>query len=425
MVKKLRKRVVIYTMIAVFLVLFILMGVVNLANYISKDRSATEMLEFLAENGGRFPGQPGPGFMDGNGMPGGREGRGERPWDMRPGMTEETPYETRFFTVAVNKDGSIVNTDIGQIAAVTEEEASEMVESAEARDKDTGYYGNYKYMRKQAADSSDVRLYIFLDCTRDLTSVKNFLKISLLVSLFGLIAIAILVILLSPRMIKPMAESYEKQKEFITNAGHELKTPMAVIESCTEVIEMQSGESKWTAGIRDQVKKLTALTGELVSLARMEESADKLEMQNINLSELAKEVLGGFELEAEKQGRNIVKEIESDVNIKGNKQSLSQLISILIDNALKYAREESDIKISIYQQGKKAMIVEENEADGLTPGSQEAFFDRFYRGDTSHNNETEGHGIGLSLARSIVNAHGGSISAVSPDGERLIITAKI
>ncbi|MBO4235376.1 MAG: HAMP domain-containing histidine kinase, partial [Firmicutes bacterium] len=318
-------------------------------------------------------------------------------------------------------DGTINTINTGRIAAIDSSEAAEMVVNAEARGKTTGYDGNYKYI---VQEKDGGKTYIFVDCTRDIESVKSFLKISLLVSLAGFLAIGFLVILLSPRMIKPIAESYEKQKEFITNAGHELKTPMTVIESCTEVIEMQSGETKWTSGIREQIKKLANLTNNMVALAKMDEGID-MSMQDVNLSELVEEALYGFELEAEQQGRVIENNIEEGIIVKGNPTNLSELVSILADNALKYGSEDKPIKFSLEKQGKKVVLTQENYAEGLTKGSQNKFFDRFYRGDTSHSSDKPGSGIGLSMAQSIVNAHGGTISAESPDGKRLIITAKL
>ena len=419
MVDKLRKRVVTYTVLAVLLVLVILMGALNIANYVVKDRSADAMLEFLAENGGTFPGPFGKGDMEPKANPDGEDFHGG-PGGLKPGMTEETPYETRFFTVDLKEDGSISSINTGRIAAVDSSRAVEMVESAIAKGKTSGYDGNYKYL---LFEKDGNKTYIFVDCTRDLMSVRSFLKTSLLVSLIGFVAISILVYLLSPKMIKPVAESYAKQKEFITNAGHELKTPMSVIESCTEVIELQSGESKWTRGIKEQVHKLSDLTTHMVALARMDE-CEELVMEDVNLSELVNKALDGFSLEAEQQERVIEKNIESGISIKGNAALLTELVSILADNALKYATEDKPIKFSLTKDGKGTVLTEENYAEGLERGSQAKLFDRFYRGDTSHNSEKPGSGIGLSMAQSIVAAHGGEITAESPDGERLITSAR-
>ena len=412
MVNKLRKRVVLYTVASVVLVLALLMGAINAVYFVDKDNRADEILLYLAENGGDFPKHKDHAPM------------GEGGSEFRPprDMTEETPFETRFFSLTLKEDGTVKEINTGKIAAVTSDEAAEMANRAAEKGKTSGYDGNYKYL---IYDKDGETLYVFLDCTRDLSSVASFLRISILVSLAGALAISLLVVILSPKMIKPIAESYAKQKEFITNAGHELKTPMTVIGSCTEVIEMQSGETKWTLGIKEQVKKLTDLTNHMVALARMDEGGMDLPMQEVDMSGLVKEALGGFCLKAEHQNRSFEMDIEDGISVNGNPAMLTELVSILADNALKYGSPDKPIKFTLSKKGKKAVLSGENYAEGLTKGSLDKLFDRFYRGDTSHNSETPGSGIGLSMARSVAEAHGGTINAESPDGERIIITAVI
>ncbi|MBQ5954732.1 MAG: HAMP domain-containing histidine kinase, partial [Firmicutes bacterium] len=369
MVNKLRKRVILYTVASVVLVLALLMGIINAVNYMDKDRSADEILYYLAENGGDFPRDMRHGPEDG-GMPPEAGGyMGEEPSDSDEDwledddedrfededffdedmfshgrMTEETPFETRFFSVTLKDDGTIKEINTGKIAAVSSAEAAEMANRAAAKGKTTGYDGNYKYL---ISDNNGETLYIFLDCTRDLESVRSFLKISILVSLLGALAISLLVVILSPKMIRPVAESYAKQKEFITNAGHELKTPMTVIGSCTEVLEMQHGESKWTAGIKEQVKKLTDLTNHMVALAKMDEGGMDLLMEEVELSELVNEALEGFCLKAEHQGRSFERCIDGGISIYGNPTMLTELVSILADNALKYGSPDKPVSFTL------------------------------------------------------------------------------
>lgn len=186
------------------------------------------------------------------------------------------------------------------IAAVQPDEAVAMAQGLQAAGKTRGYSGSYKYLA-QTLDDGSAR-YIFLDCTRSLNSFRSFLGISAMVSLGGLGAVLLLVVLLSRRAIRPMAESYEKQKQFITDAGHEIKTPLTIIDSCTEVIEMEQGESKWTQGIRGQVRRLTALTASLVSLTRMDEAEERLDMQELALTEAVDDALEPFTLLAQSRG---------------------------------------------------------------------------------------------------------------------------
>ena len=410
MIKKLRRRVAMYTIIAVAIIFIILMSAINIANYISKDRNSEEMISLLLENGGRFPMQ--------EGMRGDKPPKGNK----KPRFfTDETPFETRFFSVTMNADGSVAKVDTGQIAAISTENAEEMAKAIFDTGKEKGYSGSYKY---GSGDAGDGKLYVFLDCTRDLESVKTFLRTSLLVTALGLLAIGALVIIFSPLMIRPITESYEKQKRFISDAGHELKTPLAVISSCTEVLELEQGENKWTEGIKDQVERMGQLTHDLISLARMEEAESQIEMEEVNLSQVCKEAIEPFVLLAEQKGLKLDTYIPGGITMKGNAKMLRELVSILGDNAVKYSAGD-EIHFFLSHAGKRITIETKNKAEGISPGKQNEFFDRFYRGDSSRTKgATSGYGIGLSMAKSIAQAHGGTMEATSPDGEELIIAAR-
>lgn len=335
--------------------------------------------------------------------------------------TEETPYETRYFSVTFEENGTLSAVDTSKIAAVSTSQAVKMAKELLAQNSRSGYYGNYKYL----ADDKDSRtLYIFLDCTKNLQSEKQLLWISVLVSVVGILVVWLLVVLLSPKMIRPVAESYEKQKQFITNAGHEIKTPLAVIDSCTDVIELEQGESKWTAGIRSQIQRLGTLTAELTSLARLDEQTE-LSMEEFPLSQQTSDMLIPFCLLAEQQGLTLVSDIQPDITYTGNAPMLEELCSILLDNAVKYTTPGGTIQFSLKRKGRRVVITCQNPSAELTPGSQAHLFDRFYRGDLSRGGDQSGYGIGLSMAEAIVTAHHGKIEANSPDGTQFIISVQL
>lgn len=427
---------------AVFVVLLALMGIVNIMNYRETTAQYDSVIKVLAEGGGRFkdfgtpsasdpsasgdqsadsqastPSDPGsePPAKPDAADDGKRQGKNDF-------ITAETPFETRFFTVTLSSDGSdVVTTDTGKIAAVSTSEAESMAKEVFASGKEKGYSGNYRYAR---VDAEDGIMYIFVDATRGINSVRSFLGTSMLVALAGFAAISIAIILLSPRMIKPIAESYEKQKRFITNASHDLKTPLAVIKSCSEVIEMDSGESKWTDSISEQVDRMSALIGKMVDLSRMDEAKEDLPMEELDFSRLVIDSVEPFKLVAEQRGLKIATSIEPDVSVRGNKNALSGLVGIFADNATKYA-SGGTIRFTLSKRGRKTVLTETNEAGGLTPGRQDKLFERFYRGDTSRGGEIKGSGIGLSMAGSIVEAHDGRIEASSRDGKSITFTVVI
>ena len=403
MIHKLQKSFVRVTMVSAALVLVILMGIVNISNYVQRNGTDAELLQILADNNGRFPG-------DGKG---GKSGHRF--------ITEETPYETRYFSVLLSEDGSFVWPDTTQIAAVAPEEAVSIAQSLLLAGKTSGYYKNYKFT-VMTYDGGYVR-YVFLDCSRNLFAVRQFFLNSLIVTAAGLAVLFGLAWALSKRAVRPIAESYEKQKAFITNAGHELKTPLAVIGSSTDVIELETGETQWTKSIHSQVERMTELTAQLIALARMDESSAQLVMEDLDLSAVTAEVLEPFAMLAERNGLSFSADIAPDIRLKANRDAVEKICAILADNAVKYTVPGGDIRFTLTREGGKAVLREENPAEGLAAGKQEKLFDRFYRADASRSSTQPGYGLGLPLARSLAEAMGGSLTAVSPDGKRLIFTA--
>jgi len=397
MIEKLRRRFLIIAMLAVFLVLTLLLGSINVSNYLSIKSNADDTLKVLSVNQGIFP------QMEFNNQP----APGDIPPDVRGDhFTAETAFEIRYFTVELDSEGNIINTNTRQIAAVDGEEAKQIAKELYSSNKTSGYYRTYRYLR---VDSEESINYYFLDCERDLSSTNSFLKNSLLIGLLGLIGVFILLYAFSGRILKPIADSYAKQKEFITNASHELKTPLSVINSCTDVLEIENGKSKWTDGIRSQVKRLSTLTGSLVSLSYMDEEDPFLQKEEFDLSELCRQNLEPFSLRAEEENKKLKLQIENNIQYKANKKSISQLIDILADNALKYTNENDEITFTLKKQNKNIILSSENKAE-ISEGKHPELFDRFYRADKNRKSDGS-YGIGLSLAQSIVVAHGGKIEA--------------
>ena len=401
MIARLRRKFVLLSMSAVVLVLAVLMGIVNLSNYARVDAMAGEKLQLLSDNGGFFPGQ-----AEDNPPPkpeGEPSGRRHRPW-----YSKETPYETRYFTVELRESGALSSVNTGKIAAVSREDAISMARQVQESGRTSGYLGSYRYLVCQTDGGA---MYLFLDCTRDLESAGNFLRNSLLVSACGIAAVFLLVLLFSRRAVRPVAQSYERQKQFITNAGHEIKTPLTVINSCTQVLELEQGENKWTEGIHTQVERLTELTASLVALARMDEHGQTLNRQTLCLSDVVAEAFAPFELLAQQRGLTMERTLQPEVYSSGDRRLLTQLCTILADNAVKYSAPAGTICVMLEQKGKKLVLRVSNPAGNLPQGSLAVLFYRFYRADASRSSETAGYGLGLSMAQSIVEAHGGRIEA--------------
>ena len=335
--------------------------------------------------------------------------------------SKEMPYESRYFTVTVNDAGDVLNVDTGKIAAVDMEQAVEFAETALSRKAERGFVDDYRYL---ITDTDEGQMLLFLDCGRNLTTFRSFRTASLLVSAGGIAAVFLLILAFSGRIVRPVAESYEKQKRFITDAGHEIKTPLAIIEADADVLEMElEGESEWLQDIRTQTRRLTDLTNDLVYLSRMEERTDERQLVEFPFSDVVEETAQSFRSRAMQKQVTFTDHIEPMLSLKGDEKALRQLTSILLDNAVKYAPVGGDISLTLERQGRGAALTVFNTSSTPVPReSLTRLFDRFYRTDPSRSSATGGHGIGLSIARAVVMAHKGRITAETADEQSLKMT---
>ncbi len=417
MIKTLRRRFIVIAVASVAIVLFIIIGAANILNYLNIVRSIDTRMQILADNIGAFSEELGRGPHDklrDDMIP---FGRGERKDFFMDGITEEFPYEARFFTVTIKGSGEVQSIDTDRIAAVKTEDAEKYALLAQERRQEKGFINDYRY---EVVDSDDgSRMYIFLDCVKEMSSFRNFLFVSVLISLLGLVLVFIMVLLLSKIVMKPVAESYKKQKQFITDASHELKTPVAIIDANTEVIESESGESEWTKSIRKQTTRMTSLIEKMVFLSRMDEGVSTYEMENINVSSVFQEVAESFEVVAIKKNVKYDINIDEDAMLKGDSKTLAQMLSLLLDNAFKYTQEEGNVSIHFTSNGKGGVLTVRNSVEEIEIGKHNELFERFYRRDKSRNSKTGGFGIGLSVVRAIVENHKGKITAKSTDGKSI------
>ena len=381
-----------------------IMGIVNLLNYREVVANADSILELLAANGGRFPDAP---------------GMGGKPAD--PNFSPELPYESRYFTVLLDSSGDVSLTDTGKIKAIDTETAIAYAQKAWKLGRASGFNGNYRYALK-AHDNGCI--VVFLDCGRSLSSARSFLWISLGISLAGFCLVFFLLYFLSARIVKPIAESYEKQRQFITDASHDLKTPITIIDADASVLEMEVGENEWLTDIQKQTKRLTDLTNNLVFLSRMEENENHFQMIEFPLSDVIVETAQSYEALAHAQGKTFTLQVEPLISFCGDEKAFRQLTALLLDNALKYSDENGTILLALKKADRSVRLSVYNTCAPIPQEDLTHLFDRFYRTDKSRNSQTGGHGIGLSVAKAIITAHKGSISAASADGHSLTITAK-
>lgn len=328
----------------------------------------------------------------------------------------EMPYQSRYFTVYFDADGNITNTDMMHIAAITATEAQEYAVKVYSSDKTSGMFHSYRYKKASKEDGSS--FVVFVDMSSSIYNAYTLLLSSLLVGAFALIAMFILVYIFSTQAVAPVVESLEKQKRFITDAGHELKTPLAVISANVDVLELEAGKNEWTSSIRNQLKRMNSLVKNLLTLSRMDEERMHVVFSDFDLSKTVLETGTSFQAMAESKNKRYQIDVEDGIHITGDKNSINQLVSLLLDNAMKYSSDNGYIHL-LLQKDKIITLEVSNTCDYIPDGNLDRLFDRFYRADTSRSRDTGGYGIGLSVARAIAQSHGGDITALR-DGDKII-----
>ena len=417
MMKQIRKKFIGIALLALTLAMLLVAGAINAVHFVTTSNELKETLDYIVESDNSNA----------------QKKQGKSGNDRWNNSTEDTAQkghnhhmnakleESRYFIVIQNADGELFLGAGSKETEYSQEELLAVAQGVLSSDSDSGYTDNYLY---QVTDKEDgLRLAVFLNCESKKAEVISLALISLGACIAGVLLSLLLVALLSKRAIKPMMDNIEQQKRFITDAGHELKTPLTVISANMDVLSMDIGANEWVQGTQKQVANMRKLVNELVYLSRMDEADSRLEKSVVDLSKAVQDVAAPFEGMAEWNGKNLLLQTEEDIKISGDEAALRRLISTLCENAVKHAPEDSDIRISLTQSGKSVFFMTENAMnEPLSEDSLPHLFDRFYRGDESRSKEeNSGFGIGLSIARAITEKHGGNIKARIVENDRLQI----
>ncbi|MCD7771271.1 MAG: HAMP domain-containing histidine kinase [Oscillospiraceae bacterium] len=423
MINNLRLKLIGATMLSLIIVLSVVVGVIAYSTYRGIVDDADIVLMLLADNGGSFPDKV-ESPPDGDGIdPSDGNGDGGNRRQNTILQSPELEYETRYFTVTFNnRSGNLVSVNTGKIAAVDSSAAVEYAEKVLAKSSTKGFVDDYRYL---VYDGETEKTIVFLDCARNMSTFRTVITASLGISATGLVMVLILLIFLSGRIVKPFWENYEKQRRFITDAGHDLKTPLTVIGADAEVLEMDIGENEWITDIRNQVTRLTDMTNSLIMLSKMEEPEPQYQMIDFPLSDIVEEVLDQYRSLAKTHEKNLSGSIQPMISLNGDEKSIRRLLGVLLDNAMKYSDEHGTITLTLEQQRGTIRLSVFNTCPYMPKESLPHLFDRFYRTDESRNSQTGGYGLGLSIAAAIVTAHKGKISASTTDEKSLLITVTL
>ncbi len=389
-------------MISIIVVLMAIIGTITLINYNKTVDNIDKVLTVLVDNGGKFNnldfGDDNLKNTDGNNNKDNlnhQKDHGE--------FTKETPYWTRFFSVKFTNSNPDPAVDTSMIASVSKEEAIDMAKETINNNSMIGFYGAYRYKVKI---TDDFKLVVFVDCTKEMRSIRYFVFTGTWISLVGIIAVFIIVFIFSKIVFNPVKRTYDKQKRFVTNAAHELKTPLTIISANNELIDAQYNSLDETQAIDKQVKKLTIMINNLTLLSKLDEEDKNVDLkEKVDLTKLSNDLIEPFKVIFESRNIKFNFFVDDNCYIKGNTNLISQLLSLLIDNANKYALTYIDFEVRIV--GKGVELKTSNDAD-IDEKNPNLLLERFYRNDKARG-KIEGSGIGLSVVNEIVKLHKGTI----------------
>lgn len=403
MLRKMQQRFILAAMAAFGTVMLFLAAGINLINYSVTTAASDKMLNGIAEYEQIKVSLP----------PERRPMISEMPWARGP----EADFTTRFFAVHCNRDGEVLFVSRDHISALDEETIWQYARTILAEGKEKGYYREYRF---KVWKEQTGRMVIFLNVSREQQFISSLFFGTVFIAGFSLLVVFVLVVLFSQTAIRPYISNMERQKRFITDASHELKTPLTSIATSADIIAMECGENEWISNIQKQTVRLAHLVESLVTLSRFEEGTPFSEQTKFSFSEAAWETAEPFAAAAKAQGKTYVEHIEENLEFTGDRASVQRMISVLLENAVKYSPEHGEIRLDIYRRhGKLGMEV--FNTCNLPEGTElNRLFDRFYRPDESRSAASGGFGIGLSIAQAVAEAHGGTITIKRPDEKSVL-----
>lgn len=408
MIEKLRKKFILVTMSTVFVVMSVVLIALNATNYFHAAERVDEILSVLAKNGGEFPDEE---FTE--------QKPGNEPRILPPNQTvsAETPFETRYFTAVANSNRQVIQIDTTRIRSVNSKTGRIYAEDILSSDNKKGYVDVFRYRVVEQEDGTF--LLLFVDSQRELQTMRTFFQNSLSIGFISLVLIFLLVVYFSKKIVKPVQESIDRQKQFITDMGHEIKTPLAIISANNDVQQMLNGETEWTESTGKQICRLNGLMESMMQLTQMEEESYKPKIESVNFSQILREACEPYVLIGEQKKVAVSLDIQPDLFIQAEAESINKLCSLLMDNANKYVREPGTIQVHLSsQQSNKIKLLISNTVNEM-PQKFDRLFDRFYREDQARKHTAGGYGIGLSLAAAIVENDHGQIRAISIDDETI------
>ncbi len=396
MIKRLRKRFILICTLSFLTVFVIMVTAIYVTNTIRQNRRLDFIADIISENGGSFPEPKETSITFSNPLP-----------DF---INTDTPFTTRFYTVSLDENGKYQSSDTEFVSDISETDAEKSTEEVLKKRKNRGWYGDFRY---KIYEKDGTKHIVFISGKKHRFSSNDFMNST--VKIFGISSLAVLalIIILSKFAMRPAAESYQKQKQFVTDANHELKTPLTLILTNIDIAEAELGQNEWLDDIRSDGERMSKLVNRLVTLSRMDEEKVLGSFNEFDLSGAVSDAVSEFTELASMYGKNLTADIDKDIKYHGDESEIRQLTAILLDNAVKYCDEGCSIK-AVLGQKKHPTLTVTNSCKNVDNIKLDRLFDRFYREDSART-AGSGFGIGLSIAQSITERHKGSIKAVKTD----------
>ncbi len=415
MIRHLKRRFIITATLCAAVVILVLGIGINMLNWRQVNDSLKGMMNFLLHNEGQFP------ISDQIGRP---AETSREPFPHPPAGMEspEARFRTRFAMAKTDGQGSILWKNSDNLVSLDQEELTQLISTIvnqTGNQAGAGRKGIYLY---QVEPREDGALIVVLDASQQLDTCVTLLKVTLCISAVCILLVGVIAAFCAPRAIWPIVESQQRQKQFVTNASHELKTPVAIIQANVEALELTGGESQWTQNIKFQSGRLIQLVRNLTLLARLDEEGRPVQFQDLELSALVQDMTEGFAQVMQGKELAYQVQIQPDLWVRGNREELQTMLSVLLDNAAKYALPDSTVRVQLREEDGRVLLTVSNGAVPLDATRLNRLFERFYRPDTSRTRQAGGAGVGLSIAKAITQSHGGTIQV---EQEASIITFRV
>lgn len=325
----------------------------------------------------------------------------------------------KYISAFLDSDNEISSIISNMTDDLTTGEMTQITQDILALQSNNGSYSHYRY---RYITNNGANMLVIVDASAYSGMLTSLVKISVAIIIISMIIEFTVVVVMSKRAIRPLEEAFDKQKQFISDASHELKTPLSVISASADVLEAEQGENKWLTSIKEQSENMAHLVYSLLDLAKLDEMSKPPVMSDFDLSAAVLNIALEFECPAFESGKELTYNIKPDVHICGNEQNIKQVVTILTENAVKYADDNGKITITLRTSGRQKIIEVYNTGKGIRDDEREKIFQRFYRSDSSRSRSTGGYGLGLAIAKTLVTANNGTIFVTGTQGQWIKFT---